>query len=231
MKRRLAWMILTSLALLILAACNSPQPLPKAPTPIATLPPATLPPPGPTATPRAAVVGVTFPAQPPSAQAGQAVYQAKCASCHGADGKGKVEKARNFNDEDYLRGAAPAEFYQVITNGLEQMPGFKTELSDADRWNVTFFLWSFSVKPDRLAKGKTVYEANCVACHGPDGKGLIPQAAKLGVEFVGSFPATQFYQSVSGGKGIMPAWQDRLSADDRWAAVEYARAFAYQPLK
>jgi hypothetical protein len=38
-------------------------------------------------------------------------------------------------------------------------------------------------------------------------------------------------QSVSGGKGIMPAWQDRLSPDDRWAAVEYARAFAYQPVK
>jgi cytochrome d ubiquinol oxidase subunit I len=47
----------------------------------------------------------------------------------------------------------------------------------------------------------------------------------------GLHAATQFYQSVSGGKGIMPAWQDRLSADDRWAAVEYARAFAYQPLK
>ena len=81
-----------------------------------------------------------------------------------------------------------------------------------------------------LAKGKAPYEANCVACHGPDGKGAIPQAAKFSPELISKAPATQFYQSVSGGKGIMPAWQDRLSADDRWAAIEYARAFAYQPL-
>jgi mono/diheme cytochrome c family protein len=130
-----------------------------------------------------------------------------------------------------MRGAAPVEFYQVITQGKEQMPSFKDSLSDEERWNVTFFLWSFSVKPATLTRGKTIYETNCVACHGADGKGAIPQAAKFTTEFIASYPATQFYQSVSGGKGLMPAWQDRLSPDDRWAAIEYARAFAYQPLK
>jgi mono/diheme cytochrome c family protein len=28
----------------------------------------------------------------------------------------------------------------------------------------------------------------------------------------------------------MPAWQDRLSPDDRWAAVEYAQTFGYKPV-
>ena len=231
MKRTFALVTLSILVLIALAACTTPQPLPKVPTAIPTLIPATLPPPT-TPTPRAAFVGVTFPAQPPVAAAGQTLYQAKCAACHGADGKGKVDKARNFTDEDYLRGAVPVEFYQVVTQGKETMPAFKDQLSDDERWNVTFFLWSFSVKPAALAKGKTVFDANCAACHGADGKGVIPQARKLtDTEYIASNPATQFYQSVSGGKGIMPAWQDRLSADDRWAAIEYARAFAYQPLK
>jgi len=228
MKRLFPVIVLAAWIIYSLAACNTPQPLPTAPTPIPTLPPATLPAPG-AATPRAALAGVSFlPANPPAAQAGQTIYQAKCANCHGADGKPAVEKARNFQDEDYLRGAVPVEFYQAITNGLQGMPGFKDQLNDEERWHVTFFLWSFSVKSDRLAKGKTVYDANCLACHGADGKGLIPQARRLtDVEYIASASATQFYQAVSGGKGIMPAWQDRLSPEDRWAAVEYARAFAY----
>ena len=28
----------------------------------------------------------------------------------------------------------------------------------------------------------------------------------------------------------MPPWQDRLSAEERWAAVEYAQSLAYKPL-
>ena len=232
MNRGTPLLILSILVLGSLAACTTPQPLPKAPTAIPTLIPATLPPPT-TPTPRAAFANVAFPSQPPVAAAGQALYQAKCAACHGADGKGKVDKARNFTDEDYLRGAAPVEFYQVISQGKDEiMPAFKDQLSDEERWNVTFFVWSFAVKPATLAKGNTVYDANCAACQGADGKGVIPQARKLNdVEYIAGAPATQFYQSVSGGKGIMPAWQDRLSADDRWAAIEYARAFAYQPVK
>ena len=229
MKRTLAFLTLSVFILLVLAACNTPQPLPQAPTPIPTLAPATLPPPGSEA-PASNAVGVTFPAAAPSTQAGQAIYQAQCASCHGVDGKGQVEKARDFSDVDYVRAAAPVEFYRTVTGGKDAMPAFKDTLSDEERWNVTFFLWSFSVKPAQLAKGKSVFEANCVACHGADGKGAIPQAAKFNTEFVAKAPATQFYQSVSAGKGIMPAWQDRLSAEDRWAAIEYARAFSYQPL-
>ena len=191
--------------------------------------PATLPPPDQGAA-QAAIAGVVFPAAPPSQAAGETIYKENCATCHGEDGKGKVEKARDFTDADYLRAAAPVDFFQTTTGGRNTMPGFKDKLSDEQRWSVVYYLWSFSVKADMLAQGKTVYDTNCVACHGPDGEGAIPQAAKFSPEFISKFPATQFYQSVSGGKGIMPAWQDRLSSEDRWAAVEHARAFAYVPL-
>jgi cytochrome c oxidase cbb3-type subunit III len=226
---RLTLLTVTVFLALAVAACNSPQPLPTAPTPIPTLLPATLPPPT-TPTPRAVAANIVFPAAPPSAKSGETAYQSKCASCHGSDGKGKVEKARNFTDIDYMRGAAPAEFFEVITAGKDQMPAFNKDLTDDDSWNTVYYLWSFSVKPEQLAKGKTTFEANCVACHGPDGKGAIPQAPNFTKpEFIASRPATELYQSVSGGKGIMPAWQDRLSADDRWNAIEYVRSFGYQP--
>lgn len=230
MKRTFALLALAVLIIAALAACNTPQPLPVAPTPIPTLIPATLPPPGlGAAQPIAA--GVVFPSTPPSQAAGEAIYKENCASCHGEDGMGKVDKARNFTDADYMRAASPVDFFLTVSGGRDTMPGFKDKLSDEQRWSAVYYLWSFSVKPDLLAQGKTAYDANCVPCHGPNGEGAIPQAAKFNPEFISKFPTTQFYQSVSGGKGIMPAWQDRLSSDDRWAAIEYARAFGYQALK
>jgi len=229
MNKRRVLLVPAVLLILLAAACTSPQPLPAAPTAIPTLISATMPPVAATVPP--AAQNVIFPAAAPSAQAGEAIYQAKCANCHGADGQGQVEKARDFSDVDYLRAAAPVDFFQTITGGKDQMPAFRSELSDEERWNVTFFLWSFAVKADELGRGKAVFETHCVACHAADGSAAIPQTPKLtNVEFIASHPATEFYQAVSGGKGIMPAWQDRLSPEERWAAVEYGRAFAYQPM-
>ncbi len=212
-----------------LVACSTPQPLPVAPTVIPTLPPATLAPPD---TSAPAAPGVSLPVSAPVAAAGEAIYQDKCATCHGPDGNGLVEGARDFTDADYVRAAAPVAFFQAVTGGQGAMPGFKDELTDEERWNVVYFLWGFSVTPDVLAQGKGVYEsAGCIACHGPEGQGAIPQARKFTPDYIAGVPASQFYQSVSAGKGIMPAHQDRLSAADRWASVEYARAFAYEPVK
>jgi mono/diheme cytochrome c family protein len=228
MKTRFLLCALIILAALVLAACNTPQPLPVAPTPIPTLIPATMPPPETTAG-GAVAPAVALPVTAPDAVAGQAVYDAQCAGCHGADGTGAVENARDFTDVDYMRDAVPASFFQTVTDGQGSMPPFKDELSDEERWNAVYYLWSFAVPAAELTQGKTVYEtAGCVSCHGPDGQGAIPQAAKFSPDFIAQHPATQFYQSVSAGKGIMPAHQDRLSAEDRWAAVEYARAFGYE---
>jgi mono/diheme cytochrome c family protein len=214
---------------LMLAGCSSPQPLPVAPTPIPTLPPATLPPAvEPTAVP--GLEGISFPSAPPSAPDGAGIYASNCATCHGADGKGVVEGSRDFNDADYMRAAAPADFYASITNGIGKMPAFKDQLSEEDRWNATYYLWHWSVPEAMLAQGDKVFQANCVTCHGADGSGAIPQAPKFtSVEFISTYPASQFFKSVSGGKGIMPAWQSRLSDDERWAVVERVRTFAYQP--
>jgi mono/diheme cytochrome c family protein len=174
--------------------------------------------------------GVSFPSAPPSAPDGANVYAASCATCHGADGKGVVEGARDFNDADYMRAAAPVDFYASITNGKGKMPAFKDQLSEGDRWNVTYYLWHWSVPEALVARGDQVYQANCVTCHAPDGSGAIAQAPKLtDVEFISTYAAAQFFKSVSGGKGIMPAWQSRLSDDERWAVVERVRTFAYQP--
>ncbi|MGZ5029537.1 MAG: cytochrome c oxidase subunit II [Methylobacter sp.] len=78
-------------------------------------------------------------------------------------------------------------------------------------------------KEELVAKGKTVYEANCASCHMPDGAGL-----------PGTFPAIKASPVVTGdinaqvklmlnGKGMMPAFGKMLSAVDFAAVVTYTR--------
>lgn len=231
MKSGMMLLLFTLLAtLLVLGACGNPQPLPEAPTPIPTLIPATLPPP-PTATPRPAALGVTFPSRRPSAQAASVLYQENCANCHGVDGRGIVPDARNFSDADYLRGESPVRFYQIISDGRGSMPGWQDKLSVDERWDLTFYIWHFATSREVLDQGKAIFEQNCVSCHGPDGKGVVPGTPDFtDVEWMASRAPREFFQVVTEGKGGMPAWQGRLTPDQRWAAIEYLRTFAYEPL-
>ncbi|MEJ2559032.1 MAG: c-type cytochrome [Anaerolineae bacterium] len=215
---------------LALTGCANPQPLPSAPTPIPTLPAATLPPAA-TPTERPEFLNITYPEEPPSAAAAQALYNENCAECHGEDGNGVVPDARNFGDADYMRGEAPARFYQIISDGRGSMPAWREQLSDQERWDLTFYVWNFAVSPDMLSSGRTIFEQNCVVCHGADGKGIVPESPDFtDVKWVAQHASTEFFQVVTEGKGAMPAWQGRLTPEERWAAIEYMRTFAYEPL-
>lgn len=62
--------------------------------------------------------------------AGEATYKAKCAMCHGADGKGetptgKAMKVRDFASED-VKKMSDAELTDAIAKGKGKMPPFKT---------------------------------------------------------------------------------------------------------
>ncbi len=231
MRGRLPWwpIILILVVLLTLTSCANPQPLPVAPTKIPTLIPATLPP-EPSPTLRPAALGVTFPSRQPESGAAAVLYQQNCANCHGTDGKGLVPDARNFSDADYLRGQSPLRFYQIISDGRGSMPGWSDKLSVDERWDLAFYVWNFGTPPEMLEQGKAIYEQNCVACHGPDGKGIVPGTPDFtDVEFMSSRSPADFFQVVTEGRGTMPSWQGRLSPDERWASIEYIRAFAYEP--
>jgi cytochrome c6 len=80
----------------------------------------------------AVIVGLSLAALPVRADtaAAEATYKAKCAMCHGADGKGetptgKAMKVKDFASED-VQKMSDADLSAAISTGKGKMPGFKT---------------------------------------------------------------------------------------------------------
>ena len=63
--------------------------------------------------------------------AAEATFKAKCAACHGPDGKGKEAlKTKDFASED-VQKMSDADLSAIITNGKPpKMPPFKTMTPD-----------------------------------------------------------------------------------------------------
>ena len=71
---------------------------------------------------------------------------------------------------------------------------------------------------DLVARGEKVYNATCVACHRPDGKGAGPIKPLDGSQIVLNDPAAQIKTVLNGAaNGAMPAW--RQLSDTEIAAV------------
>ncbi len=82
-------------------------------------------------------------------------------------------------------------------------------------------------QPPDASKGATVFQKNCVACHGKDGKGAIPGTPDFtSADFSHKAIPGQLFISISKGKGAMPAWEGKLSEQERWDVLFYELDFA-----
>lgn len=67
---------------------------------------------------------------------GEAVFKAKCAMCHGADGKGdtkagKMVKTPDLTQKPWKSGGSLEATRKVILEGAGKMPGSRGKLTDA----------------------------------------------------------------------------------------------------
>ncbi len=164
---------------------------------------------------------------------GQALYAERCAPCHGLTGWGEGELAPKspvpvpaLASDEIARVASPVVWYEMLTNGTMQqgggMPPFAS-LSDAQRWSAVAYAYLLSTSQEELAAGQSVFVAQCQACHGPDGRGG-NDWTKL--ETLGQLSNQDLVDFITRGTGEMPAFGEKLTEAERWAAAAYVRALS-----
>lgn len=81
----------------------------------------------------AATTFLSLPAKADTAAA-EATYKAKCAMCHGADGKGETATGKKMNVKDFaseeVQKMSDADLTDAIAKGKGKMPPFKTLSAD-----------------------------------------------------------------------------------------------------
>lgn len=156
-------------------------------------------------------------ASDPEARAiGAKLFLNNCAQCHASDGGGS-KGFPNLTDQDWLYGGDPEAIKTTIAGGRNGiMPALGPVLGEDGTKDVANYVRSLSglsADPIRVANGKEKFAANCVACHGPEGKGN-PQLGAPNltdkVWLYGSSEATIVETITKGRNNVMPAHKNLL---------------------
>jgi cytochrome c oxidase cbb3-type subunit 2 len=172
---------------------------------------------------------------------GQTLYAANCASCHGPSGHGDgpgaawlAPRPSNLAEHEYTS----ARVSEALWNGVPgtAMQAWRDHSVD-DLAALARVVRGFGVPQEvrlpesLLGLGQRVYEANCVQCHGADGRGDGYAAAELAVaptSFRAQRPSVD--QSLRALRNGIPgtrmaSWTGRLTNAEIVAVGNYVRGF------
>lgn len=131
------------------------------------------------------------PADPNAIEAGRRHFEAHCAACHGADGKGG-ERGPDMISTDSARRRSVEELGELIRKGMPAagMPAF--QLPEREMRELVAFIRSRSAPAIESATAGDVTageafffgKGNCFSCHMVNGRGRLlgPDLSELGVE-------------------------------------------------
>ncbi|HEY3150819.1 MAG TPA: cytochrome c/FTR1 family iron permease [Candidatus Binatia bacterium] len=113
---------------------------------------------------------VPYPRRLPSFASGKKIYDENCAQCHGVSGKGdgpareamnpKTPPPANFTDPERIGGLSPFKAFNAASFGIEgtAMASFAA-LSEEQRWQVAFYIFSLRFSEDAAKKGAELVTA------------------------------------------------------------------------
>ena len=156
---------------------------------------------------------------------GGRLFSTYCSICHGSDAKGAVGFP-NLSDSNWRWGGEPDTIKTTILHGrMAIMPAWGSIIGDDGVKNVSAYVRSSLAGlplPEGnnadLQAGQTIFNSNCMACHGPQGKGMpmmgAPDLTHPAGWIYGSSMA-QLQQTIRYGRnGQMPA-QDAYLGNDK----------------
>ncbi|MEM6988325.1 MAG: cytochrome c oxidase subunit II [Pseudomonadota bacterium] len=136
------------------------------------------------------------------------VYRGKCAELCGRDHGFMPVVVRAVPGEEF-------DAWLAKQQGAEEEAAVVQAQEDASEW----------VMDDLVARGKTVYDANCVACHQGNGQGLPPTFPAITGSEIALGPIDDHISIIKKGKAgtAMAAFGGVLSDSDIAAVVTYQR--------
>ncbi len=167
---------------------------------------------------------------------GAAVFRTNCSQCHGSGAAG-AKGYPNLLDDDWLWGGTLEEIAYTINHGIRnetdldarwsQMPAYGEILESDEIDNVVQHVISLSSTEFDAAKaeqGAVIFDEQCSACHGVEGKGERDLGAPNLADAIWLYGGDieTLTDSVKYARfGVMPAWGPRLSVSDVNAVAAY----------
>ena len=166
-------------------------------------------------------------ADPAAREIGQRLFLNHCAQCHASDARGG-QGFPNLADDDWLYGGEPEQIKASITNGRQgMMPPMGSVLGEEGVRDVTHYVMSLSgLTHDTLrsGRGQPLFQANCAACHGPEGKGNAALGAPNLTDktwLYGGGESSIIKTVTRGRNGKMPAWGEFLGESKTHLVASY----------
>ena len=156
-----------------------------------------------------------------------------------------------YQSSGYYRSHSPEQTWQ----GLRSDHGLAS-YSDQQLWDAVAFIWQSNTTPDALAEARSLYAANCAACHGESGAGdgvfsgeqaqVQGEAGEMvsGHEIIrpsdftdphhmlSTSPAALQGKILRGGMGTgMPMWGVIFTEEQTWALVDYLYTFQFEEVR
>jgi high-affinity iron transporter len=129
-----------------------------------------------------------LPTRPLDIAAGRALYDQRCASCHGALGKGDGPAATGMTpapppigDREAMVDRTPALLFRVISVGIAGTPmiGWADQLTVDQRWDIVGYLHALRATDGERLEGEGLYARECTSCHGSLGAADGPASPSL----------------------------------------------------
>ena len=182
---------------------------------------------------------VTLPSDPFSFQPGpgSAIASSYCGVCHSAEYI-YMQPPHSKGSWTKIVKKMKSAFGCSIPN--DKIPPLVTYLVGQNDVQATSLIESARIQPPPSLKGrgnaekrKAVYEKNCVACHGTEGRGdgplgkmLDPPAGDLAA--IGNTSDQNLLQTIQNGRPgtAMPAWKGGLSSQDMQDVLAYIKSLS-----
>ena len=176
-------------------------------------------------------------ADPEARGMGQRLFLTYCAQCHGSDARG-AKGFPNLSNTFWHWGGEPETIKETITMGRTgMMPPLGPVLGAEGTKDVANFVRSLSgLAHDslRAQRGKELFEVNCVACHGPEGKGTPVMGAPdlTDEEWLWGSAEASIIETVTNGRtNQMPTFGEFLGEDKVHLLAAYIWGMSNKPAK